>query len=97
MASLSVTLLLRAHSQALAWLGRPLPVVLIGGSPGEWEGEYPLTVARALGNRQLLLAGWRPNNQHSRASYGWRLIVARVVNIYDQLAGRLDAQRAART
>ncbi len=35
-------------------------------------------------------------HQHSRASYGWPLIVARVVDIYDQLAGRLDRQRAAR-
>jgi glycosyltransferase involved in cell wall biosynthesis len=175
-------LLVRAHSQALASLGRPLPLVLVGGSPGEWEGEHPLTVARALGDRQLFLAGWRPHqelpdalnaadllvlpsvaeafglvlveamacglpviaadahgpaqivaagsgwlvpgddqnalartllavasdpqerkrrgdraHQHSRASYGWPLIGARVVAIYDQLAGRLDTQRAART
>ncbi len=47
-------LLLRAHSQALTWLGRPLPLVLVGGSPGEWEGEHPLTVARALGHGQVL-------------------------------------------
>ena len=33
----------------------------------------------------------------SWASYGWPLIVARVVDIYDQLAGRIDRQRAART
>jgi glycosyltransferase involved in cell wall biosynthesis len=175
-------LLLRAHSHALTWLGRPLPLVLVGGSPGEWEGEHPLTVARALGNRQVFLAGWRPHqelpkalnaadllvlpsvaeafglvlveamasglpviaadahgpaqlvaagtgwlvpaddpnalaetllavasdpqerkrrgnhaHQHSRASYGWPLIVARIVDIYDQVAGRLDTQRAART
>jgi phosphatidylinositol alpha 1,6-mannosyltransferase len=36
-------------------------------------------------------------HQHSRASYGWPLIVARIVDIYDQLAGRLDTQRVART
>jgi glycosyltransferase involved in cell wall biosynthesis len=175
-------LLLRAHSEVLTRLGRPLPLVLVGGSPGEWEGEHPLTVARALGARQLFLAGWRPHHelpealnaadllvlpsvaeafglvlveamacglpviaadahgpaqlvvqesgwlvpaddqnalaetmlavasdpqerkrrgnrahQHSRASYGWPRIVARVVDIYDQLAGRLDTQRAART
>jgi phosphatidylinositol alpha 1,6-mannosyltransferase len=34
--------------------------------------------------------------RHSRASYGWTRIVARVVDIYDQVAGRLDRQRAAR-
>jgi glycosyltransferase involved in cell wall biosynthesis len=175
-------LLVKAHSQALAWLGRPLPLVLVGGSPGEWEGEHPLTVARALGNRQIFLAGWRPHHelpealnaadllvlpsvaeafglvlveamacglpviaadahgpaqlvaagggwlvpaddqnalaemllvaasdaqerkrrgnrahQHSRTNYGWPLIAARTVDIYDELAGRLHTPRAART
>jgi glycosyltransferase involved in cell wall biosynthesis len=175
-------LLLRAHAQALACLGRPLPLVLVGGSPGEWEGEHPLAVARALGDGQVFLAGWRPHHElpealnaadllvlpsvaeafglvlveamacglpviaadahgpaqlvaggtgwlvpaddqnalaetllaassdpqerkrrgnrayrHSRASYGWPLVAARVVRIYDQLAGRRDRQRAAST
>lgn len=56
-------LLLEAHAQALTWLGKPMPLVLVGGSPGEWEGEHPLTVGRALGNRQLFLAGWRPHQE----------------------------------
>ena len=175
-------LLLRAHAQALASLRRPLPLVMVGGSPGEWEGEHPLTVARSLGDSQLFLAGWRPHHelpealnaadllvlpsvaeafglvlveamacglpviaadahgpaqlvaagtgwlvpaddqnalaealvavasdpqerqrrgnrahQYSRANYGWPLIVARVLRIYDELAGRLDTQEAART
>ncbi len=166
-------LLVRAHAQAGARLGRPLPLVLVGGSPGEWEGEHPLTVARALGNRQVFLAGWRPHDelpealnaadllvlpsaaeafglvlveamacglpviatdahgpaqlvapgtgwlvpaddedalaetllaaasdaeerkrrgnhahQHSRANYGWPLIAARIVDLYDELTGR---------
>ena len=34
-------------------------------------------------------------HRHSRASYGWPLIAARIANIYDQLAGRLDRQRVA--
>ena len=59
-------LLIRAHTQALGRLGRPLPLVLVGGSPGEWEGEHPLTVARALGNRQVFLAGWRPTTSCRR-------------------------------
>jgi len=173
-------LLIRAHAEAVARLGRPLPLVLVGGSPGEWEGEHPLKVARALGEEQVFLAGWRPHEQlpealnaadllvlpsvaeafglvlveamacglpviaadahgpaqivapgtgwlvpaddqralaeallhaasdpqerrrrgehahrHSRASYGWPLIAARIANIYDQLAGRLDRQRVA--
>jgi glycosyltransferase involved in cell wall biosynthesis len=56
-------LLVRAHTRALARLERPLPLVLVGGHPGEWEGEHPLTVARALGNAQVFLAGWHPHQQ----------------------------------
>jgi glycosyltransferase involved in cell wall biosynthesis len=174
-------LLIRAHAEALARLGAPLPLVLVGGSPGEWEGEHPLTVARAAGDEQVFLAGWRPHQElpealnaadllvlpsvaeafglvlveamacglpviaadahgpaqivapgtgwlvpadhqqalteaflaaasdpqerkrrgnhahlHSRANYGWPVIATRVADIYDQLTGDFDAQRAAR-
>jgi glycosyltransferase involved in cell wall biosynthesis len=68
-------LLIRAHSQALARLGRPLPLVLVGGSPGEWEGEHPLTVARALGNTQVFLAGWRPHHELPEALNAADLLV----------------------
>ena len=54
-------LLVGAHARALERLGRPLPLVLVGGHPGEWEGLHPLAVARALGNEQVFLAGWRPH------------------------------------
>jgi glycosyltransferase involved in cell wall biosynthesis len=30
-------------------------------TPGEWEGQHPLATARALGNDQVFLAGWRPH------------------------------------
>ena len=174
-------LLVRAHSQALVRLGRALPLVLVGGSPGEWEGDHPLTVARALGNRQVFLAGWRPHEElpealnaadllvlpsvaeafglvlveamacglpviaadahgpaqlvaagtgwlvpaddehaladtlliatgdrqerkrrgnrayrHSRTSYGWPLVAARIVDLYDEITGRGGEERAAR-
>jgi hypothetical protein len=52
-------LLVGAH--ALERLGRPLPLVLVGGHPGEWEGQHPLAAARALGNEQVFLAGWWPH------------------------------------
>src|SRR5205823_3931909 len=68
-------LLVRAHAEALPRLGRPLPLVLVGGSPGEWEGEHPLTVARALGNRQVFLAGWRPHDQLPEALNAADLLV----------------------
>jgi glycosyltransferase involved in cell wall biosynthesis len=41
----------------------PAPLVLVGGHPGEWEGEHPLATARRIGNRQVFLAGWRPHEQ----------------------------------
>jgi glycosyltransferase involved in cell wall biosynthesis len=37
--------------------------VLVGGHPGEWEGEHPLAAARRTGNRHVFLAGWRPHEQ----------------------------------
>jgi glycosyltransferase involved in cell wall biosynthesis len=46
---------------ALERLGRSLPLILVGGHPGEWEGQHPLAAARALGNDQVFLAGWRPH------------------------------------
>jgi glycosyltransferase involved in cell wall biosynthesis len=68
-------LLLRAHAQALAKLGLPLPLVLVGGSPGEWEGEHPLTVACALGDRQVFFAGWRPHHELPEALNAADLLV----------------------
>jgi glycosyltransferase involved in cell wall biosynthesis len=35
-------------------------------------------------------------HQYSRAGYGWPVIAARVAEVYDQLGGGLDAQRARR-
>jgi glycosyltransferase involved in cell wall biosynthesis len=174
-------LLIRAHAEALARMRKPLPLVLVGGSPGEWEGEHPLAVARAVGDEQVFLAGWRPHqqlpaalnagdllilpsvaeafglvlveamacglpviaadahgpaqivapgtgwlvppddqhaltetllraasdaqerrrrgdraHQHSRSGYGWPVIAARIADIYEQVGGGRDMQRAAR-
>jgi glycosyltransferase involved in cell wall biosynthesis len=52
-------LLISAHARAVERLGRPAPLVLVGGHPG--EGEHPLATARRIGNRQVFLAGWRPH------------------------------------
>ena len=68
-------LLIRAHAQALARLERPLPLVLVGGSPGEWEGEHPLAAARAAGDEQVYLAGWRPHQQLPEALNAADLLV----------------------
>ena len=41
--------------------------MLVGGHPGEWEGEHPLATARRIGNRQVFLAGWRPHEELPQA------------------------------
>jgi len=172
-------LLIRAHAEALPLLDRPLPLVLVGGSPGEWEGEHPLMAARAAADDQVFLAGWRSHqelpqalnaadllvlpsvaeafglvlveamacglpviaadahgpaqivapgtgwlvpaddqhelsealvavasdpqerrrrgeraHEHSRSSYGWPVIAARIADLYNELTGGRDAQQA---
>jgi glycosyltransferase involved in cell wall biosynthesis len=52
-------LLIRAHAQAQDRFERRSPLVLLGGYPGEWEGEHPLGVVRETGARDVFLAGWR--------------------------------------
>jgi glycosyltransferase involved in cell wall biosynthesis len=52
-------LLIAAHARASERLDTPAPLVLVGGHPGEWEGEHPLTAAARLGNKHVFLAGWR--------------------------------------
>jgi glycosyltransferase involved in cell wall biosynthesis len=60
-------LLISAHARTVELLGRPAPLVLVGGHPGEWEGEHPLATARRIGNRQVFLAGWRPHEELPQA------------------------------
>ncbi len=68
-------LLIAAHTRAVERLGSPLPLVLVGGHPGEWEGEHPLATARRLGNRQVFLAGWRAHEELPQALNAADLLV----------------------
>ncbi len=55
-----VPLLVHAYARARATLGPGAPPLVIwGGYPGEWEGEHPHTVAKALGVDGIFFAGWR--------------------------------------
>jgi glycosyltransferase involved in cell wall biosynthesis len=54
-----IPLLIRAHARARERFERPAPLVLLGGFPGEWEGEHPLEVVEETGDDQVFLAGWR--------------------------------------
>jgi glycosyltransferase involved in cell wall biosynthesis len=54
-----IPLLIRAHARARERFSRRAPLVLLGGFPGEWEGEHPLAVIRETGDPDVFLAGWR--------------------------------------
>jgi len=59
-----VPLLIRAHARAREALGAPLPLVVAGGAPGEWEGDHPADVAAASPWRdEVFFAGWRSHEE----------------------------------
>ena len=58
-----IPLLIRAHARARERYGRRVPLVLLGGYPGEWEGPHPLGVIRHTGTRDVFLAGWRGHEE----------------------------------
>jgi len=51
-------LLIRAYARARERFDAPAPLVVLGGYPGEWEGEHPLRVVEESGARDVFLAGW---------------------------------------
>src|SRR5215207_2240233 len=51
-------LLIEAHARARSRFARPAPLVILGGYPGEWEGEHPLETVRRIGAKDVFLAGW---------------------------------------
>jgi glycosyltransferase involved in cell wall biosynthesis len=53
-----IPLLLRAHARAEERLGLPVPLVLVGGHPGEWEGDHPARLA----GPHVFLAGWHTHD-----------------------------------
>jgi glycosyltransferase involved in cell wall biosynthesis len=53
-----VGVLVRAFDRMRREMDEPVSLVLVGGHPGEWEGEHPLEAIEATGVRDVLLAGW---------------------------------------
>jgi glycosyltransferase involved in cell wall biosynthesis len=54
-----IGLLVRAYARARERFTRPAPLVLVGGYPGEWEGEHPVEAIEACGlEREVFVAGW---------------------------------------
>jgi glycosyltransferase involved in cell wall biosynthesis len=56
-------LLVRAFERARRRASRSAALVLLGGHPGEWEGEHPLEAIEAAGARDVFLAGWHPHRE----------------------------------
>jgi glycosyltransferase involved in cell wall biosynthesis len=59
-------LLIRAWAHVRAQRGPKATLVLVGGYPGEWEGQHPFDLIEQLKAHDIFLAGWR--DQHEVAS-----------------------------
>ncbi len=58
-----VGLLVRAWARMEASLDSPASLVVVGGHPGEWEGEHPADAIAASGARSVYLAGWHAHDE----------------------------------
>src|SRR6266566_3363336 len=56
-------LLISAYTRAREAFAVSAPLVLLGGFPGEWEGEHPLTTIGRTGARDVFLAGWHDHDE----------------------------------
>lgn len=55
-------LLIRAFARARRETAARAALVLLGGHPGEWEGEHPVDAIRAAGAPDVFLAGWHEHD-----------------------------------
>jgi glycosyltransferase involved in cell wall biosynthesis len=58
-----LALLIGAFGRAQDRLQAPAGLVLVGGHPGEWEGEHPAEIAARLQVPQVFLAGWQTHDE----------------------------------
>ena len=58
-----LTLLLESFAEARARMTAPASLVLVGGHPGEWEGEHPADTIERLGIGGVMLAGWHDQSE----------------------------------
>jgi len=56
-------LLIEAFARAQEKLDRQVALVLVGGHPGEWEGEHPCEAIERTGARDVFLAGWHRHDE----------------------------------
>lgn len=57
-----IPLLVEAFAAARQGFAQPASLVLLGGHPGEWEGEHPLQAVERLGAEGVFLAGWHDHD-----------------------------------
>jgi glycosyltransferase involved in cell wall biosynthesis len=55
--------LIEAFADAHRRSAAPMSLVLIGGHPGEWEGEHPQRTIERLGAADVHLAGWHAHEE----------------------------------
>jgi glycosyltransferase involved in cell wall biosynthesis len=55
--------LIEAYARARPGFARRAPLVIVGGFPGEWEGEHPLEAIRRVGAEDVFLAGWHGHDE----------------------------------
>jgi glycosyltransferase involved in cell wall biosynthesis len=55
--------LIEAFTDAHRRSAAPMSLVLIGGHPGEWEGEHPQATIERLGATDVHLAGWHAHEE----------------------------------
>lgn len=55
--------LISAFGRVQERLETPAGLVLVGGHPGEWEGEHPAQTVARLGVPQVFLAGWHTHEE----------------------------------
>ena len=58
-----IPLLIEAYERARPGFINRAPLVLVGGFPGEWEGEHPLQTIRRVGAQDVFLAGWHEHHE----------------------------------
>ncbi|MEO8696678.1 MAG: glycosyltransferase family 4 protein [Acidimicrobiales bacterium] len=55
-------LLIEAHHSMRLTTGHRSVLVVVGGFPGEWEGEHPYDTVRRLGDDNVFFTGWRDHD-----------------------------------
>jgi glycosyltransferase involved in cell wall biosynthesis len=58
-----IPLLIDAYARARESFAHRAPLVILGGFPGEWEGEHPLESVRRNGVADVFLAGWHGHDE----------------------------------